>query len=397
MTKKAVILAAGEGKRLRPFTETMPKVMLPVANKPLLEYVFDATRKSGIEEIVVVVGYKKEVIMEYFKDYKDVKITYVTQDRQLGTAHALLQAKKHIKDSFIVLAGDNIIDPGSIAKLLKDQSEYSLLIKEHPHPSKYGVVFIENRSIRRIVEKPKEDVGKYISTGIYKLPRSVFTDIEQCTSEGAHALSSVIQSLVDKGKHINTVLAKSWMDIVYPWDLISVNEVMIQGTAASTSGVIEKGVTLKGPVSVGKDTKIYSGCYIVGPVIIGDSCEIGPNACIFPSTSIGNNTVVHSFSEIRSSVIMDDVHISSNSHISRSVIGKGCIIGDNFSTITAKVTIEIDDELKKIDTPIGAMIGEDCIIESHVVVDPGKIIGRKCRISPMKHIIKNIPSESKVM
>jgi UDP-N-acetylglucosamine diphosphorylase/glucosamine-1-phosphate N-acetyltransferase len=397
MTKKAVILAAGEGKRLRPFTETMPKVMLPVANKPLLEYVFDAARKSGIDEIVVVVGYKKEVIMEYFKDYKGIKITYVTQDRQLGTAHALLQAKKHIKDSFIVLAGDNIIDPGSIAKLLKDQSEYSLLIKEHPHPSKYGVVFIENRNIRRIVEKPKEDVGKYISTGIYKLPRSVFTDIEQCTSEGAHALSSVIQSLVDKGKHINTVLAKSWMDIVYPWDLITVNEVMIQGTAASTSGIIEKGVTLKGPVLVGKDTKIYSGCYIVGPVIIGDSCEIGPNACIFPSTSIGNNTVVHSFSEIRSSVIMNDVHISSNSHISRSVIGKGCIIGDNFSTITAKVTIEIDDELKKIDTPIGAMIGEDCIIESHVVVDPGKIIGRKCKISPMKHIIKNIQSESKVM
>jgi UDP-N-acetylglucosamine diphosphorylase/glucosamine-1-phosphate N-acetyltransferase len=397
MTKKAVILAAGEGKRLRPFTETMPKVMLPVANKPLLEYVFDATRKSGIDEIVVVVGYKKEVIMEYFKDYKDVKITYVIQDRQLGTAHALLQAKKHIKDSFIVLAGDNIIDPGSIAKLLKDQSEYSLLIKEHPHPSKYGVVFVENRSIRRIVEKPKEDVGKYISTGIYKLPRSVFTDIEQCTSEGAHALSSVIQSLVDKGKNINTVLAKSWMDIVYPWDLISVNEVMIQGTAASTSGVIEKGVTLKGPVSVGKDTKIYSGCYIVGPVVIGDSCEIGPHACIFPSTSIGNNTVVHPFSEIRSSVIMDDVHIASNSHISHSVIGKGCIIGDSFSTITGKTMIEVDNEFKRLETPIGAMVGEDCIIESHVVVDPGKVIGRKCRISPMKHIIKNIPSESKVM
>jgi len=397
MTKKAVILAAGEGKRLRPFTETMPKVMLPIANKPLLEYVFDAVRKSGIDEIIVVVGYKKEVIMEYFKDYTNVKITYVTQARQLGTAHALLQTKKYIKDSFIVLAGDNIIDPDSIAKLLKDQSEYSLLIKEHSHPSKYGVVLVENRNIRRIVEKPKEDVGKYISTGIYKLPRSVFTDIERCTSEGAHALSSVIQSLVDKGKHINTILAKSWMDIVYPWDLISVNEMMTQRIAASTSGVIEKAVTLKGPVIIGKNTKIYSGCYIVGPVVIGDSCEIGPNACIFPSTSIGNNTVVHPFSEIRSSVIMNDVHIASNSHISHSVIGKGCIIGDSFSTITGKTMIEVDNEFKRLETPIGAMVGEDCIIESHVVIDPGEIIGRKCKISPMKHIIKNIPSESKVM
>jgi glucose-1-phosphate thymidylyltransferase len=397
MTKKAVILAAGEGKRLRPFTETMPKVMLPVANKPLLEYVFDATRKSGIDEIIVVVGYKKEVIMEYFKEYKNIKITYVTQDRQLGTAHALLQAKKHIKDSFIVLAGDNIIDPGSITKLLKDKSEYSLLIKEHPHPSKYGVVFVEDRSIRRIVEKPKEDIGKYISTGIYKLPRSVFTDIQQYTSEGAHALSSIIQSLVDKGKYINTIFAKSWMDIVYPWDLISVNEVMIQEMSQSTSGVIEKGVTMKGLVSVGRGTKIYSGCYIVGPVVIGENCEIGPNACIFPSSSIGNNTTIHPFSEIRSSVIMNDVHIASNVQISRSVIGKGCVIGDNFSTITGKTTIEIENEFKRLDTPIGAIIGEDCIIESHVVVDPGKIIGRKCHISPMKHIRKNVPSETKVM
>ena len=397
MIKKAVILAAGEGKRLRPFTETMPKVMLPVANKPLLEYVFDATKKSGIDEIIVVVGYKKEVIMEHFKDYKNIKITYVTQDRQLGTAHALLQAKKHIKDTFIVLAGDNIIDSASISKLIKDPADHALLIKEHPHPSKYGVVIVENRNISRIIEKPKEDIGKYISTGIYKLPRSVFTDIERCTAQGAHALSSVIQSLIEKGTHINTLLAKSWMDIVYPWDLITVNETMIQTTSEYTSGVIEKGVTIKGPVCIGKDTRIYAGCYIVGPVVIGDSCEIGPHTCIFPSTSIGNNTVVHPFSEIRSSVIMNDVHIASTAHISRSIIGKGCIIGDNFSTITGKTIIEIDNEFKKLEIPIGTMMGEDCSVESHVVVDPGKIIGRKCKISPMKHIRKNIPSETKVM
>lgn len=397
MTIKAIVLAAGEGKRLRPFTETMPKVMLPVANKPLLEYVIDAIRKNGIEEVIVVVGYKKEVIMEYFKDYQDIKFSYVIQDRQLGTAHALLQAKKQIKDQFIVLAGDNIIDSESITKLLKDRSEYSMLIREHPHTSKYGVVVFENSKIRRIVEKPKEDIGKYISTGIYKLPRSVFTVIERCHAEGINALPSVIQILVSQGKHINTSLAKTWMDVVYPWDIITVNEIMIKSMNQYTSGVIEKGVNVKGLVSIGKNTKIYSGCYIVGPVIIGDNCEIGPNVCIFPSTSIGNNSVIHPFSEIRSSVIMGDVHIATNSHISHSVIGKGCIIGDNFSTIIGKGLIEIDEEVKRLEKPIGTMIGEDCIIESHVVIDAGKMIGRKCIINPMKHIINNIPSKSKVM
>jgi len=94
---------------------------------------------------------------------------------------------------------------------------------------------------------------------------------------------------------------------------------------------------------------------------------------------------------------MNDVHIASSSHISHSIIGKGCLIGDGFSTITGKTTIEIENEFKKLERPIGAMIGEDCTIESHVVVDPGRIIGRKCKINPMKHIIKNIPSESKVI
>jgi len=393
---KAVILAAGEGKRLRPFTETIPKVMLPIANKPVIEYVVDAVKKSGINEIIVVVGYKKEVIMDYFKDYKGVKITYVEQNKQLGTAHALLQAKKHIKNSFIVLAGDNIIDQKSISKLMNDKSEHSILIKEHPHPSKYGVVFIEKNNLKKIVEKPKEEIGKFISTGIYKLPKSIFSKIEELSSQGIYALSTVVQSILDDGKNINTIVTDSWMDIVYAWDLIHVNETMIHNASSSISGTIEKGVTMKGTVSVGKNTAIYSGCYIVGPVVIGDGCEIGPNACIFPSTTIGNNSVVHPFSEVRNSVVMNDVHIGSNSFIKNSIVGRGSIIENNFSSTSGRSTVEIEGEFKKLEE-IGSMIGEDCNIGSNVVVDPGKIIGRRCKIAPMKRIIDSIPSNSKVM
>jgi glucose-1-phosphate thymidylyltransferase len=393
---KAVILAAGEGRRLRPFTETMPKVMLPVANKPILEYVIDAVKKSGISEIILVVGYKKEVIMEYFKSYKNIKITYATQDKQLGTAHALLQAKKYIKGSFIVLSGDNIIDKKSILNLIKDKSEYSMLIKENPHPSKYGVVFIEKGKLKEIVEKPRDEVGKFISTGIYKFPNSIFSEIRRSSSEGIYGLSSVIQSIIEKGETINTITADLWADIVYPWDLIYLNEAMINETSSSVSGVIEKGVTIKGDVSVGKDSTIHSGCYIVGPVVVGDGCEIGPNACIFPSTSIGNNSVVHPFSQVRNSVIMDGVHVGSNSFIKNSIIGRGSTIENNFSSVDGNSIVEIDGEFKKLEN-VGVMVGEDCSIGSNVVVDPGKIIGRKCKIAPLKRIIDTVPSGSKVM
>jgi len=393
---KAVILAAGEGKRLRPFTETMPKVMIPVANKPILEYVLDSVKNSGINEIIAVVGYKKEVIMEYFKDYSDLEIKYVLQDKQLGTAHALLQTEKYIDDTFIVLSGDNIIDQISISKLIKDKNNFSMLIKENPQPSKYGVVFFEKNLLQEIVEKPKEEVGRFISTGIYKLQNSIFDNIKEFASQGIFDISSVIQSIIEKGDNINTTAANLWMDIVYPWDLIQVNESIIRNNSGSLSGVIEKGVTLKGPVKVGNNTSIYSGSYIVGPVVIGEGCEIGPNACIFPATTIGNNSVIRPFSEIRNTVIMNDVHIGSNSFISHSVIAHGNIIGHNFSSMSGQATMEIDGEYKKLET-IGTMIGENCTIEGSVIVEPGITIGRKCKIGSINKIIRNIPSQSKVM
>ena len=393
---KAVILAAGEGKRLRPFTETMPKVMLSVGNKPILEHIFDSLKNTGIGEVIIVVGYKKEVIMEYFKNYKKIKISYVTQDKQLGTAHALLQAKNHVKSPFVVIPGDNIIDKKSIANLIQDKSEYSMLIKEHSHPSKYGVVFLEKGKLRRIVEKPSEDIGKFISTGIYKFPKKIFNDIEKISKSGTHSLSSVVETLVQHGKTINTIKADQWMDIVYPWDILDVNEAMINNVSSVKSGTIEKQVTIKGNVSIGKDTKIYSGCYIVGPVSIGEGCEIGPNACIFPSTTIGDNSVIHPFTEVKNSVIMKNTRIGSNSFISNSIVAKGTIIGNHFSSTEGENVVEIEDEFKKLKN-LGAMIGEDCTIGSHVIVDPGIIIGRKCDISPIKHIIKNVSSGSKVM
>jgi UDP-N-acetylglucosamine diphosphorylase / glucose-1-phosphate thymidylyltransferase / UDP-N-acetylgalactosamine diphosphorylase / glucosamine-1-phosphate N-acetyltransferase / galactosamine-1-phosphate N-acetyltransferase len=393
---KAVILAAGEGKRLRPFTETMPKVMLPIANKPILEHVLDALKNTGVVEVVLVVGYKKEVIMDYLKDYKGTKITYITQDKQLGTAHALLQAKDSINEKFIVLAGDNIIDNESIQKLIQEKSEYSLIIKEHSYPSKYGVVFLENQNLKKLVEKPKEEIGKFISTGIYKFPKNVFKKIQELSKQGIHDLSSVVQSLLKDEITFSTNIASSWMDIVYPWDLVQVNETMMQNIKASTGGTIEKNVTIKGSVSIGKETKIYSGSYIVGPVVIGEGCEIGPNACIFPSTSIGDNSVIQPGAQIQNSVIMNDTHIGSSSFITNSIVARGSILGHNFSSSSGENIIEIEGEFKKVKN-LGALIGEDCTINNHVVVDPGVIIGRKCKIESMKRIRKNIESNSKVM
>ena len=150
---QAVILAAGEGSRLRPLTRSKPKAMLPVANRPIIEYVIDALLENGIREIVVVVGYRKEEVIRHLNKL-DAPIQVVVQERQLGTADALRAAASEITDDFLVLPGDNYINAGSIARIKEERN--AVLVAEHPNPSNFGVVVIRNGIVREIVEKPED-------------------------------------------------------------------------------------------------------------------------------------------------------------------------------------------------------------------------------------------------
>ncbi len=396
--QKAVILAAGEGKRLRPFTEDMPKVMLPIANKPILEYVIEALADNNIRNIIMVVGYKKESIMSYFGDGNKwgVEINYVFQEKQIGTAHALLQAKDYIDDEFLVLPGDNIIDKECIAKLIKEK-EKALVIEESELSSKYGVVKISDGYISQFEEKPVVAETNIISTGIYKFEPDIIDLVEQFVSEGKNNLTDVIQHIIKSGEKIKGIKGNGkWKDAVYPWDLLKMNADALREIPPQQAGKIEENVVIKGKVSIGEDSIIHSGCYIMGPVIIGKGCEIGPNACIFPSTSIGNNVTIYPFSEIRDAIIMDDVTIGSLSYISKSVIGKGTKIGSHFSTIVGNALMEVENEIHKV-KEIGTFIGGDCKVDANVTIEAGVIIGKKCKISSHKLINKNLDSNSQVI
>lgn len=396
---KAVILAAGEGTRLKPFTESMPKVMLPVANKPILSYTIEALKRNGIMDIVIVVGYKKESIMDYFGNGKEfgVRIEYVMQEKQIGTGHALLQAENYLDEDFILLPGDNIIDGGSILSLLKEDCEICMLVEKSTYPSKYGVVEVKEGMIKSMVEKPEIAETNIISTGIFKLPLSVFDFLKNNVKQGNNSITDSIQSMIDAGKNICAVSCKGkWMDIVYPWNWLEVNSKSLKNLSSVSGGKIEKNVVIKGDVIVGRDSIIHSGCYIAGPVVIGRGCEIGPNACIFSSTSIGDNVAIYPFTEIRHSIIMDGATIGSHSFVSKSIVGKGTKISSRFSNIVGSAVIDIDGKFHRA-RDIGTFIGEGCEIGDGVVITPGKIVGSNCQIEPLNLINRNIPDRSKVI
>ncbi len=383
---QAIILAAGEGQRLKPFTTLMPKVMLSIADKPILQYVVEALAQNGIRRIVMVIGYRKEHVQDYFGSGKGfgVEIEYVVQHQQIGTAHALKQAFDLADERFLVVSGDNMIDSDTIAPLVNAIS-HTLLIRSQEDVSRYGVVVVNNGVVKDIIEKPPEKVSNLINTGTYAFNKEIFDFMDDEVR-----LTSVIQKMIEEGHEVTALQTEGfWQDASYPWDILKLNDTCLNNISPSMGGTIEDGARIRGTVSIGDGTIIRSNCYIMGPVIIGEDCEIGPDVCIFPSSSIRNNVVLSPFSVVKNSTVENNVSIGPGCTIQDSVIASGTVIGSHFTARSGKTTIMIEDEYHQIE--MGAIIGNYTEFEDYTVVEPGVIIGNNCQIKSMKVLNENIP------
>ncbi|TET18103.1 MAG: glucose-1-phosphate thymidylyltransferase [Dehalococcoidia bacterium] len=385
------MLAAGEGQRLRPFTVNKPKVMISIAGKPILHHVVESLAQNGIRNIVLVVGYEREQVFDYMGSGGQfgIDITYVTQKKQLGTAHALAQAKAAVEDEFLVLPGDNLIEADTIAQFVAVKPQ-AVLVKRVDNPVRYGVVTIDNGVVKDIIEKPKQPKGNIINTGIYAFNREIFSFIEPELD-----IPDALNNMIAQGKYLNAHQTDgTWLDVVYPWDILSLNDIVIRQIQANLGGTIETGVSLKGTVLVGKDTVIRSNSYIIGPVVIGGNCDIGPNVCLLPATSIGDNVVISSFTEVKNSVIGSDVNIGPGCIIQDSVIDKGCVIRGQFTACSGEAEVKVDGEHYSVN--VGAMLGEGCNIGNSVVAQPGVIVGNYTQIQALKLVSGRLPDRSLV-
>ncbi len=386
---QAVVLAAGEGQRLRPFTVNKPKVMIEVANKPIIGYVVEALAGAGIRDIVVVVGYKRSRIMEYLKGGEDfgVKIEYAVQEQQLGTAHALKQAEDLVSsDEFIVVSGDNIFDSETIEKL---REPWTVAYKKSDEPTKYGIILTKDGLVEKIIEKPAEEVGNLVNVGIYRFTKEIFREIGDETN-----LVAVINRMIAEGYEFKCVEAKLWMDIVYPWDILKVNELAMNFSGKKIGGRIE-GAKIIGNVVIGEGTIVEPGAVVEGPVVIGENCRIGANSVIKGGTSIGDGCQIGPLSIIQNSVLGNNVVVGGGSCILDSVIDRGCVIGPNFVVNSDFATIRVGEELHNVKT--GAFFGERCKVGGSVTVGAGAIVGNNVSIRSHKFVHGNVPDNSLVV
>jgi len=327
---KAVILAAGEGTRMRPLTASCPKVMLPVANRPILEHIIVAARDAGIDGFVCVVGYMGDVIRDYFGDGSrlGVRIDYVAQKEQLGTAHAIGMASRSVGARFLVLNGDAIVTPPDLRALIGLEGDIILATKELENPAGYGVVKIEGGRVARLIEKPDHAAGSLVNAGIYLFSGAIFDAIRETgeSIRGEYEITDSINALAGD-LNIGYSMLDTWIDIGRPWNLLDANEYLLDDIDSEIAGIAEPYATLHGNIRVGKGSIIRNGSYITGPVIIGENCDIGPNCFIRPSVSIGDDVRIGNAVEIENSIVMDRTNIGHLSYVGDSVIGRGCNLG----------------------------------------------------------------------
>lgn len=374
----AVILAAGKSTRTYPLTLTRPKPLLQLAGTTILGHTLEQL-EGLVDEVILVVGWKKEMIEEFVDSRRyPFPIRLVEQKEQKGTGHALQQARPFLKDTFLVLTGDDIFFREDLKAMLK--YDYAILGAEVPDPQNYGVISQKNSTLRSIDEKPKSPKSSLVNTGCFTLQPDVFS-ISLKPSERGELEATDYMTACAKTKRVSVVTAKNWFPIGYPWHLLEANEFLLKKLAASkklVQGTVEKGATLKGAVSVGKGTVIRAGSYIEGPVVIGDSCIIGPNCHIRPCTSIGNKCVFGNAVEIKNSIIFDDSCAKHLAFIGDSILGEDVNIGGGTVTASWRHDNQPVQSMVKgalVSTgrrKFGTVIGDSCRIGANTTILPGR-------------------------
>ncbi|MBN2077131.1 MAG: NTP transferase domain-containing protein [Dehalococcoidales bacterium] len=398
---KAVIIAAGEGKRMRPLTYNKPKVMLPVAIKPILEHLLVQMKQAGVKEFAFVTGYHEEKVREYFGSGEKwgVNIQYVTQVEQAGTADAVRTVEKIVEDRFLVANGDIIIDSKDI-KAIAECPGTTMSLYKVDNPKGLGTVEVEGGFIKHIHEKIENPPSNLANAALYLFTRDIFKAIARTplSQRDEYELTDSIQWLADNNIKVAYRELDRWMDTSYPWDLLTANENLLADINSDIQGEVEENAVLKGTVSVGKGSVIRSGSYISGPVIIGEDCAIGPNCYIRPSTAIGNGCHVGAAVEIKNSIIMNGSKVPHLSYVGDSVIGEDCNLGAgtkiaNLKLNNKEVTIEGTDTGRR---KLGVIMGDGVETGINSSINVGTVIGSNSRIGPGTFISGNLPPKSRI-
>lgn len=327
---KALILAAGAGTRLFPYTLSSPKPMLPIANKPLLEYNVEQVVSMGIRQLGIIVGHRKEQIMGYFGDGKrwGVEITYIEQERRGGISHAILAAEKFIgNEKFAVILGDNLFMDDlrhQMEEFISSGAEAGIGVQKVDDGRFFGIVELKDGKVANIVEKPERPATNMASVGLYFFASPKIFGIirkQKPSVRGELEIADTLVGLVNSGEYVKPLqIKRRWKDTGRKSEFLDANRAIlsdIDGNKIAADSVI-------------KDSEI------VPPCIIGNGCRISKSR-VGPFVSIGNGCKLDDV-HISESIVCEGTEIRFPEPIKNSIIGRMCkVIKKGSSSISVNI------------------------------------------------------------
>ncbi|MER3396188.1 MAG: glucose-1-phosphate thymidylyltransferase [Acidimicrobiia bacterium] len=330
---KALVLAGGEGTRLRPITHTSAKQLVPVANKPILFYGLEAIAKAGITDVGIVVGDTGAEIKDAVGDGSRWGIipTFIYQEKPLGLAHAVLISREYLgSDPFVMYLGDNILKyriEGFVEEFLRCGANAQILLAKVPEPQRFGVAELDpDGRVRRLVEKPEHPPSDLALVGVYMFDEHIHEAVRSIQPSWRDELeiTDAIQWLIDEGFEVRPhVISGWWKDTGRLEDLLEANRFVLEDIERSVEGDVDSESEVVGKVVVPKSAVIENSV-IRGPAVIGENTVIsrsfiGPFTSIYDGCRIEESTVEHS-------VVMECVTISCIERIEDSLIGKEVVV-----------------------------------------------------------------------
>jgi mannose-1-phosphate guanylyltransferase/phosphomannomutase len=354
---RAVVMAGGEGTRLRPMTANQPKPLLPVVNRPIMEHVLRLLKRHGFDETVVTVQFLASLVRTYFGDGDELgmHLSYATEETPLGTAGSVKNAEAALKDdSFLVISGDALtdIDLGALVQAHRDRGALvTVCLKRVPDPLEFGIVITdENDRIERFLEKPTwgQVFSDTVNTGIYVMEPEVFAHVAAGTS--VDWSGDVFPALIAAGAPVFGHVADGY------WEDVGTHESYLRAQADVLNRQVDveiEGFEVAPGVWVGEGADVDPEATLKGPLYIGDYAKVEPGVELREFTVLGSNVVVKGGAFLHRAVVHDNVFIGPQASL------RGCVIGKNTDIMRAARIEE------------GAVVGDECVVEEEAYLSSG--------------------------
>src|SRR5919109_449757 len=370
---KAVVMAGGEGTRLRPLTSNQPKPMVPMVNRPLMEHIVLLLKKHGMTDIIVTVQFLASLVRRYFGDGEDlgVSLAYATEESPLGTAGSVKNAEGALDEPFLVISGDALtdIDLEKVTAFHREKGALvTVVLSRQPNPLDYGIVIADDEGrIERFLEKPGwgQVFSDTVNTGIYVLEPEIFDYIPPDTPFDFS--KDLFPILLEKGAPIYGYVADGyWCDVGNVEAYMRAHQDILDGRV----DVSIDGFEISDGVWIGEGAIVDPEARIDGPVVLGEHAKVEAGAHVREFTVLGNNAVVKSGSFLHRAIVHD------NAYIAEGVNLRGCVLGRNADVrrgARLEEGVVLGDE---------GFVGEDAVLQPNVKIYPfktveaGAVIGR---------------------